>query len=239
MNPKVTGSESPVVSIMKYVEAPQTAIPKHIQKSIHNNFIEIRPFDLNERQFTVLVEKYRKDIVQSEPLISIIVGKLKSIGNATLAQEKEQRFFSQVIERFGQLFRGHGFRTRGEWTLRLAKSLENEVLDQIKNPSSSDIKKRDLINTLPMDKFKELVSSYALGLDDFEMGNFYSSLTPAYRDVFLDIVLKQKDWFETLQGLSILENVETDAVIEKFRANKAFLDAYKGSDLYVRLEDHL
>jgi len=97
--------------------------------------------------------------------------------------EKKESNFSAVrrfFHRIAQLFKGHGFRTKGEWGLKLSAKIENVKNKEYKKILESIFSEKAKENTIPMESKElnksEINKAIAEELNNLEKDKFISFL---------------------------------------------------------------
>jgi hypothetical protein len=162
-----------------------------------------------------------------------------------------RRFFHKV----GQLFKGHGYRTKGEWGLEVASRMQKVESEIYKTQLQSVMfggfafrdenitAMKDKINGLPEKEFKDILNKIVFKSSEGHMFGskrklvFYNMLTDEKKKVFAQELLARPDWYQ--QAFDIVEGSEegdvasfiakNPAMVKKFQENPAeVIRIYRG-----------
>jgi hypothetical protein len=163
-----------------------------------------------------------------------VATKLSVLANGRItAKENEFSGIHKFFHKIGQLFIGHGFRTKGEWGVELASRMEkvdSEIYkSQLKEcifhgmglamnekpPQEILHEMKAKINNLTATQFKEVlndiifknkeeVNPFLPLLSEKKKLIFYNNLNEDNRKIFDDELLSRNDWYK--QAFDIIEN---------------------------------
>lgn len=179
-----------------------------------------------------------------------VANKLTELANTRIIKENKFSGLHKFFHKIGQIFRGHGFRTKGEWGLELASSIQNIDLETLKSQlnqtifqglrleigekspkeilNSNDMK--DTINNLSDMDFKKIISDVIfMKKEEVGFGKknklvFYNNLNATKGKIFADELLARKDWFE--QAYDLLEGASPEKINE-FISNDDLIKLFK------------
>lgn len=149
---------------------------------------------------------------------------------------KESNFsgIHKFFHKIGQLFKGHGFRTKGEWGIELASRMEkvdseidkSQIEKCIFHGISLDTGLRQIlnemkekINNLTETQFKQVLNDIIFKKKEKEFfGNknkliFYKNLNEDKRKIFDSELLSRSDWYE--QAFDIIEGSDDKEFVSK------------------------
>lgn len=215
-------------------QAAQKAL-EHLKKSYEEYKANL---NLKYGQFLKNVEgnisEFNKPETHSEVRHAVAM-KLSDLANRRITI-KENNFsgIHKFFHRIGQLFKGHGFRTKGEWGVELASRMEKvdsviykaQLEKCIFNGLSLTDQylqilygMKEKINSLTETQFKEVLNDIIFKKkenDFFGEKNkfiFYKNLNDEKRKIFDKEHLSRSDWYE--QAFDIIEGVK-DKEFKKF-----------------------
>jgi len=212
-------------------EAAETAF-----ESLNKSYQEYKKgLNLNYGQFLNNFETNYKELNQTAVPSHIrksVASKLSELANRRITQ-KESNFscLHKFFHKLGQKFKGHGFRTKGEWGLTLALRMEKPKNDNnmsilqnsIFHGLGLDINEtppkevigglKDYVNELSEALFKDLLNNiifkkkenHFLGCKNKLF--FYKNLNEDKKNVFNKELLLRKDWYS--QAFDIIEGADS------------------------------
>lgn len=189
--------------------------------------------------------EFNKTKIPSEVRHSVAV-KLSDLANKRITV-KEANFsgLHKFFHKISQLFKGHGFRTKGQWGIELASRIENVnskiYKSQIekcifhgtglgmneKRPQEILNEMKAEINSLPEAEFKKVLHNIIFKKkesDFFGEKNkliFYKNLNEEKRKIFDEELLSKNDWFE--QAFDIVEGSQPNDFKEFISKKMALL----------------
>ncbi len=175
-----------------------------------------------------------------------VAHKLSELAYERISQ-KESNFswIHKIFHKFRQWRKGHGFKTKGEWGLKLASEM-NEVDKKIQKQLifckiEWIIKKSSLhfgdkimkeINGLSEERFTKALNDVIFEMkEDVFFGNkdkleFYKKLDDDKKEIFKRVLLSRSDWYE--QAVEIIEGAD-DNEFESFIKNNGMVKCFQNN----------
>lgn len=189
--------------------------------------------NLINRNFSTIVEMSKRD-----DLKNVVVTKLENLANDRLKEEEGFNPFHRFFHIIGQIFKGHGIGTEGEWAQKIVQkmklngasnqivSVKGKVPKEMKENIQKSFQSANLIsvipvpvsnipiiNTLSKEQFKDVLSLYLSGPIPDGMHN-------PYKHFFLALNDEKKQWLmEEVLGDSNWATQVVKLGIEEFRDN--------------------
>lgn len=179
--------------------------------------------NLINRNFSTILEMSKRD-----DLKDVVVTKLENLANDRLKKEEDFNPLHRFFHIIGQIFKGHGIRTEGQWAQKLVQKMKlggaSGQIVSVKGKVPKEIKESiqkcfqsatgisvlqvsmpnmSLINALSKEQFKEVLSLYLLGSIPEGMHN-------PYNRIFLNLNDEKKQWL--MEGILSDSNWPTQAV---------------------------
>lgn len=176
-------------------------------------------------QFLQRIEKSISQLESAEnrdsSRLSVVASKLKEVAKSRLSEEKKFSWIYKLFHKIGQLFKGRGFRTEGQWAEVLASRLEKRHTDLYKDQVAlwllqghrfEEVDRNSLmeqVNKLSSQAFGDLLENSVFKISDswksLTSGNknsFYNLLEEEKQEQFLQCLLKREDWFQQWRDMA-------------------------------------
>lgn len=206
------------------VQEPESPVSIAAQKALdelcYQSFENTETIKLKYGQFLRNVEASLSELTKDEmpPIDRLAVAsKLSELAIERITQ-KESRFswIHNLFHKIGQVFRLHGFRTKGEWGLAVAKEMiKTHPIEMDLIGTRPEVMTH--INGLPKEKFKEILTGLFFNKrTGMFLGNdksaFYRNLSVENQKIFKEALVARKDWY--LQALDIIEDANEEELNE-------------------------
>jgi len=186
------------------------------------------------------IEELNSPRNSSEQLISV-AGKLEELADKRIRKENRFSGVHRFFHKIGQLFQGHGFRTKGEWGKLLANRIKEMDRKMFKSRVEQLVfgeifrdklqKGIEKINQLSKGEFKEALHSVFFRKNEsisFGKKNkliIFNNLNNQKKKIFEQELLKRRDWFS--QAADIIEGADreqikqfvTESMVKRFEKN--------------------
>lgn len=163
-----------------------------------------------------------------------VAQKLTEMSNSRIGEESSFSRIHKFFHKIGQLFSGHGFRTKGEWGLVVAGKMEaawRETLRCIFVGGGWDHELTKMINDLSADGFKGILNDIVFATIKGSVLRtenskllFYNGLNEEKKAIFYKELLARKDWYsQAFDVIDLAEDNEgikcfiTDDLVKKFQ----------------------
>lgn len=249
-------------------QAPKDLIGQAAKKALeqlktsYNEYKE--KLNLKYGQFLRNVEANLGELNKAEMPSNVrisVASKLSELANTRVTQvESKFSWIYKIFLKIGQLFRGHGFRTEGEWGFELASRMEKVESKIYKTqlnkcifnpgyringapPSEFLGGMKDKINALSEEKFKEVLNDIVFKKkENLHFGEknkfiFYKNLSKEKKKIFDQELLSRNDWYS--QACDIIEgaddeefpNFVSSEMVKRFQENSSqVVGAYSKSN---------
>lgn len=215
--------------------------------------------NLKYGQFLQIVEDnlpYLNNAETPSMVRNCVAIKLSVLARQYIQQEKNLSTVHKFFHKIGQLFKGHGFKTEGEWGLELASKIRSregkvykERLEKAiyhsfvaineTSPRSIINHMKDEINGLEDAQFKDVLADVIFKKKEACWGEknkflFYKNLSTEKRNIFEQELIARKDWYE--QAFDIIEGADdkefapfiSSNMLKRFQANPSqIINTYK------------
>lgn len=203
--------------------------------------------NLINRNFSIITDRGTSD-----DLKSAVVGKLQDLTKER--QEVEETFnpFRKLLHKIGQIFRGHGFRTEGDWAQNLVqrmvmsgapgqiKNVKGGIPKQIKENIQESFQRvtsisaipiplshMQIVNALTKEQFKEIISLYLAGPIPQGIHNVYKHFFLALNDEkkqwMMDAILTSANWPTQAVKLGLSEFTDKGDAWENLRPTQEMI----------------
>jgi len=160
--------------------------------------------------------------------------KLEQLANKRITKENKLNPILLFFHRIGHCLRGHGFNTKGEWSLALASKIRREKMQIYKRGLKDAILDTDVstvadshkritemaeqTNALFDEQFLEVLDDIIFGhkeqydgVGDKKKHTFYSHLSDEKQRLFRERLLARDDWF--MQAFDVVEGLKDEKII--------------------------
>lgn len=213
------------------------------QKAFEKHRVELK-FDLHA--FVSLVGRNISVIKEAgSENVSVVANKLRDLADTQMKTEKTWNGLKLFFHRLGHVFKGHGFRTEGEWAKEFANKLQSGVAKEVLKPVKEAFMKAaqisgtkipqqhvSLINQMDKKAFKEVIAAYVSGQVPQGLQNpysdFYRNLNQEKQQWLMEAILAQPSWPAQVVKLGIKEEFTEETTWQLVKPSPEMIKKVQG-----------